>query len=375
MSIKYMGSKRVMLMNGLGLTLVEQAAHAQRVVDLFAGSGAVAWYAAQTTDRPVHAYDLQHYSAVLSRAVIGRIRRIEPGGLVDRWLRPTRKEIRRSRLWRESDTSRVTATRVRAARRRCQEDPGSGIVWRAYGGHYFAPRQALALDYALRHLPEREPHRSVCHAAVIAAAGYCAAAPGHTAQPFQPTSTALRYIADNWARDPIAKMESWLTDVAPRHATELGEAGVADAIVKAAELRSTDLVIVDPPYSAVQYSRFYHVLETVAQRTDLEVVGTGRYPPCNARPSSSFSLRTESERAMTKLLDTLAAVGCRVLVTFPAGESSNGLSGSRIAALAKDRFHTSMKTVLGRFSTMGGNNSVRVSRKASAEVILCLAPR
>ena len=375
MSVKYMGSKRVMLMNGFGEAIVEQAGHSDRIVDLFAGSGAVAWYAAQATDRPVHAYDLQQYSAVLSRAVVGRTKRIDARALTKRWLDPTRKAIRRSRLCKGTDCDYLTVAGVYAARQRVAQHQGSGPLWRAYGGHYFSPQQALTLDFALRYLPERDPHRSVCHAAVIAAAAYCAAAPGHTAQPFQPTSTALRYIAESWARDPLGRIEAWLADVAGRHATQRGEAGVADALTMTRELQPSDLVIVDPPYSAVQYSRFYHVLETVASGEDVEVDGVGRYPPAEARPSSAFSRRTQSEVAITELFDGLAEAGCRALVTFPAGESSNGLSGARVFSLAKERFDVSAKTVLGRFSTMGGNNALRASRKPSAELILRLLPR
>jgi hypothetical protein len=373
-SIKYMGSKRVMLTNGFGHTIVEEAKHADRVVDLFSGSAVVAWFAAEATSRPVHAFDLQEYSAVLARAVIGRTRRVEVEKLHKRWLQPIREALNRSPLREEPRQRALSAKAVREARRRCADDRGSGTIWRAYGGHYFAPNQALALDLALSLLPDREPHRSVCRAAVIAAAAYCAAAPGHTAQPFQPTKRALGFIEDSWRRDPLRRMESWLEDVAERHARQRGEAAVADALVQARQLGPGDLAIVDPPYSAVQYSRFYHVLEAVADGRDVEVEGVGRYPPRESRPSSRFSLRMESEAALIELLDSLAEASCRVLLTFPAGSTSNGLSGARLTALAKERFDVSVKTILGRFSTMGGNNESRASRHASAELILTLRP-
>ena len=70
--MKYMGSKRAMLRNGLGEMLLREAKGKSRVVDLFSGSGSVSWFTAQRLDRPVLAVDLQRYSAVLARAVIGR---------------------------------------------------------------------------------------------------------------------------------------------------------------------------------------------------------------------------------------------------------------------------------------------------------------
>lgn len=375
--MKYMGSKRFMLANGFGEAIVEQAARADRVVDLFAGSGAVAWFAAENTGKPVHAYDLQHYSAVLSRAVVSRTKKADPDRLRASWVQSVRRAVRRSRLHRvaAANSSALTPDEVYAARDLCRAEPGRGPIWNAYGGHYFSPMQALTLDLALAHLPERNTDRALCHAAVVVAASYCAAAPGHTAQPFQPTPTALTYVADAWRRDPLRKIEEWLSNMANRHARRVGRARVSDALTQAKHLTPNDLVIVDPPYSAVQYSRFYHVLETVARQECPSVDGVGRYPPPTDRPSSMFSLKTQSERATSQLLGTLADAGSQVLLTFPAGESSNGLSGGRIVQLAQERFQVSAKTVLGRFSTLGGNNAVRASRQASAELILGLTPR
>ena len=45
--MKYMGSKRAMLQNGLGELLGREAADALRFFDLFAGSGAVAIHIAR----------------------------------------------------------------------------------------------------------------------------------------------------------------------------------------------------------------------------------------------------------------------------------------------------------------------------------------
>jgi hypothetical protein len=184
----------------------------------------------------------------------------------------------------------------------------------------------------------------------------------------------MPYIQEIWSRDPFTRLELWLRQMCDRHARTIGFARIGDAIEEAARLTGDELVIVDPPYSAVQYSRFYHVLETVASCERQVVTGAGRYPPPPARPSSRFSLRTESLGAMCELLDSLAENGCRVLITFPAGESSNGLSGARIVELARERFCVSCKTVLGRFSTLGGNNSLRASRQTSAELIVALTP-
>ena len=55
--MKYMGSKRAMLQNGLGDLLDREAAGAHRFVDLFAGSGSVAIHIARKFPIPVLAFD------------------------------------------------------------------------------------------------------------------------------------------------------------------------------------------------------------------------------------------------------------------------------------------------------------------------------
>jgi adenine-specific DNA-methyltransferase len=67
--MKYMGSKRVMLGNGLGEILVQETSGAKRFADLFAGSGSVAWYVAGSFPCRVIANDLQVFSSVLCNAV------------------------------------------------------------------------------------------------------------------------------------------------------------------------------------------------------------------------------------------------------------------------------------------------------------------
>lgn len=80
-----MGSKRAMLRNGLGLLLEKELASADRFVDLFAGSGAVASFAARRFALPVLAVDLQQYSVVLAEAVIGRVAALGARAVWRKW--------------------------------------------------------------------------------------------------------------------------------------------------------------------------------------------------------------------------------------------------------------------------------------------------
>lgn len=379
--VKYMGSKRVMLQNGLGDILASEGRTASRVVDLFCGSGSVSWFAATELRVPVLACDLQRFATTLAGAVIERTRVIEMEDIETRWL--ARAGRVRSRLagWAEARDLDESNLRTEALQRRARELcslPLAGarhLIWQHYGGHYFSPGQALTFDAMRRALPEDREFRTSCLAAMVIAASQCAASPGHTAQPFKATGGAAKYLREAWARDPLLLVRRAAHRICALHAMRPGVAEEADANEVASTLRETDLVFVDPPYSGVQYSRFYHVLETVARGACGPVDGVGRYPPPPERPNSRYSRVGRSRQAMRELLETLAGRGCTVVVTFPEEECSNGLSGEEIENIAGRVFRVEAKTVTSRFSTLGGNRTNRSARKITRELILVLKRR
>lgn len=374
--MKYMGSKLALLENGLSAALLSAIRPGDRFVDLFCGTGRVSWHIAESVSVPVLAVDLQRYGAVLAGAIVGRTHAIDPAELIRKWLRPTMQTIQHEETYiaaLDHDTD-LDARGVIRARHLCAKIAG-GPVWRSYGGHYFSPRQAATFDHLLSRLPSSdEPQSILCRAALVLAASRCAAAPGHTAQPFQPTSGALPYIRSSWEIDPIALTESVLTGIAHRHARVAGQALVADANSVACILRERDVVFVDPPYSSVHYSRFYHVLETVARGSCGPVSGIGRYPPSSERPKSRFSVKTQARGAMLQLLKLLGDNGCRVVLTFPQGDASNGLNGEELVHLAREWFRVDATLVASRFSTLGGNGGNRSSRRRSGELVMTMMP-
>jgi len=70
--MKYMGSKRAMLKNGLGELLLQEAPKANRIFDPFCGSSSVVWFLAEQTDRQIIAGDLQKFSTDLANAMLLR---------------------------------------------------------------------------------------------------------------------------------------------------------------------------------------------------------------------------------------------------------------------------------------------------------------
>lgn len=379
-ALKYMGSKRAMLQNGLGSLLRTESASAARIVDLFCGAASVSWFAATNLGKPVVAVDLQRYAAVLASAVVKRTKSADLDAVLKLWLDKAREKRTKSPMWGRAcalDRQGLnTATWRKHAQDLCAAEypVPLAVVWMCYGGHYFSPTQALSFDAMLQTLPENDELYDLCLAATIIAASHCAASPGHTAQPFKATRTAGPYLREAWQKDPFSYARQALKELCPRHATRRGDAWVADANKAAAQLWKKDLVFVDPPYSAVHYSRFYHVLETIARGQCGGVAGTGRYPPPTERPNSAYSRKDKARSAMQNLLKTLSKRGCTVILTFPRNTCSNGLSGNKIESMAKQHFEVTKRSVTTRFSTLGGHPSNRGARKSSAELMLVLKP-
>lgn len=375
--MKYMGSKRVMLQNGLGELLAREIKNAPRFVDLFAGSGSVAIHVAREFPIPVLAFDLQRYSMILTTAIIGRQNQLVWQPIWEKWLQRANIQFNALQI---PETEKITKVIVVNVREWCNKQTGMPIT-KAYGGHYFSPHQSVWIDALRVTLPSRGPARIVALAALIQAASQCAAAPGHTAQPFQPTYKAKRYIEEAWSKDIVKKTKVIFALLASQFAQRTGLAKVADANQAVLKVQNGDLVFIDPPYSAVHYSRFYHVLETIARGGCGEVTGVGRYPAREFRPRSKYSISSESTDALNDLLKKVASRGATAILTFPDHDCSNGLSGDSVREIAAKHFEVRIQRVASKFSTLGGtgddrgDEAGRSARKNAQELILILKPR
>lgn len=370
-----MGSKRALLRGEVGSQLERAVPGSRRFVDLFSGSAVVSHFAATRFAVPVLAVDLQCYSTVLSNAVLRRTRPARVDRLA-RLVTEGEAAARRSAYWNEAIelSGAGSKAKVLAARELCATTRQRTLVWRLHGGHYFSPVQALVLDCILQRLPDSEAQRSLVLAAVVAAASRCAASPGHTAQPLQPTRTGLESIRQAWSRDAAAETRRELRRLSGMYSKVKGRSITGDALHVAARLRPDDFVFIDPPYSAAQYSRFYHVLETIARGRASGAEGRGRYPPFSERPQSAYSTRSGSKAAIDALLTALERAGCHGVLTFPRYPSSNGLDGEEVVASLRRRFRTDVRLVRMPFSSMGGNGNGRAARFRSSELVVRFRP-
>jgi adenine-specific DNA-methyltransferase len=79
------------------------------------------------------------------------------------------------------------------------------------------------------------------------------------------------------------------------------------------------VVYADPPYTDDQYSRYYHLLDTLILYDYPNVTGAGLYRPL--RFQTPFSVKSKAVRAFENLISSTAALGADMVLSYP----SNGL--------------------------------------------------
>ncbi len=182
------------------------------------------------------------------------------------------------------------------------------LITARYANVYFGVSQAIEIDairVAIETFPQDNPQfRDLCLAALLLAACTCNPGP-HFAQPRKVKSLAtLRDVVERRARSVAWEFEVSLRRLASREplpqplgsvtCTDWREA--LDAFDRATAASGPRTVYLDPPYSKLQYSRYYHVLNVLLANDYPLISGVGRYPPRTDRFSSRFEYQPSVAR-------------------------------------------------------------------------------
>jgi adenine-specific DNA-methyltransferase len=377
--MKYMGAKRVLLERKLGKVIQTEINFHGRFVDLFSGSASVSHYVAQLFPVETISVDLQNYSKYFADSILLRTSASDKLEVIIEWIKKSIKLMKASRTYQKLRRDlpdleiKNLQTFVFRARELCKTSLRAGTIFSAYGGYYFNPYHALFIDYLVKYIPQESEVKSVCMASIIEIASLCIVSPGHTAQPLKPKMANSNYYFSSWSRNFSQLLFLYAEKLLKKYSIKKGEAHVADSLNFVQDnLRENDLVFVDPPYSSEQYSRFYHVYETIATGTKFVPEGTGRYPSQKDRKVSLFSQKSKAKLVTGQLIDRIADSGSSSIWTFPKHNCTNGLSGVEIFETAKHRFRSaSFFEVENAFSTLGGQkDGTRSARRAVVEMIM-----
>jgi adenine-specific DNA-methyltransferase len=126
----------------------------------------------------------------------------------------------------------------------------------------------------------------------------------------------------------------------------------------------TQLVIyADPPYSKAQYSRYYHVLETLVLYDYPEISGKGRYRA--ERFNTDFSRAGAVQEAMDRFINSAAQTGAPLYLSYPRNGLLYAAGGDVLAILKKHYAEAKLAaTVPLAHSTLGaapGKTSIDVT--------------
>lgn len=356
------------------------------VADIFTGSTVIAQSAARA-GYAVTATDALESSAVFARALLG-VGRSGPRRAADSWiaeaLLPRRRDVEEPwlqliaaedeavargdgqalidlsvhlpQIWRPAGTTEGMSEQFRQI---TAAGGGSAVATGClttthYAGTYFGLRQALDIDAIRCSISASLQSEEIGHwehdvllTGLLSAASDCSFSAGkHFAQPHRLrdgkdlTFARRRIVQDRGLSIPTLFAErakvAWEigSDLARQHRAR--RTTLEELRDDHSALESVDVIYADPPYTAQQYSRFYHVLEVLTtyrvpelQRTEGDVT-RGLYP--TGRFKSRFCSRRQAPEAFRDLCALAQRVGANLVLSYSA--STTGHTGNdRIIAL------------------------------------------
>lgn len=251
---------------------------------------------------------------------------------------------------------------------------------------YFSTRQTIELDSLRRAIDELLPAatqlgaewgatspRDSLLARLISVASTVSNSPGHTAQFLRGRTPASQArVARAWSLGVFERFAQAKARVRPRgdelwRRRNLVSHGDALERLRALAPSPDTVVYADPPYTKDQYSRMYHVLETLCLYDYPGSTGLGRMR--DARVSSVFCSVKTASAAFHELLQLSAGRGMRVLVSYP----SSGLLGEgELMRILSEYGNVVLSKVPLGHSTLGGRRGH--GRVAAVEGLYSVTP-
>lgn len=150
----------------------------------------------------------------------------------------------------------------------------------------------------------------------------CSTTTGHFAQFLCPNENNFNYYLKQrrrsiWLEWMIAINNTNITDnFHYKKANKVFNEDANNLLIKMRRHKNhPDIIYADPPYTTDQYSRYYHVYETLIKYNYPPSIGVGRYPPDRFR--SKFSLKTEVLSEITDLAHGIKKLGSQFILSYP----------------------------------------------------------
>lgn len=338
--ISYMGTKHEL---APAVRAVINECQPGMLLDAFAGMGAVAESLAG--DRQVWTNDIQHFAHLASACRLadqhGPLGARKLAGLARQLFDENCRRLREQnvealRLGRKVVRAdgytgfRIPFERARALTPRHEQ--AYGCFTKLYSHGYFSLEQCTEIDsirYALDALRGRGEITFEQFDWALLALGRAtlrvANTTGHFAQYLTPGAANFNRVRKQFRRSVWKEWMGSVGSVQPVGTAAWRKENLATRSDSTTLLRDprysrlARVVYCDPPYTDDQYSRYYHVWETLVLYDYPSTTGQGRYRP--GRFTTDFSLASKVESAFLQLIQDVSAVGADLVLSYP----SNGL--------------------------------------------------
>ena len=393
--IQYLGSK-LKLLTSID-TLVEQVTKGDRFCDLFSGSGVVSSYMANKYS--VTACDIQGYSAILTSSLLHKSTLDHEGMaafldevsdtfmltdkniislieyedfLLDKALNGDIKLLVNFSTCASLYTTKVNSAQIDNKDAKLQSLISNVISLEGieafqtlylYGGVYFSYRQALIIDLIRQSADKlkNEDDRSIVISSLLSACSEIVNTVGKQfAQPMKLTNAKgeikklqLSRTIQNKSFDVAEKTNKAFTNFlsAQQHITKANthEVICRDVFDFLKDYdKEVDCFYADPPYTTDHYSRFYHVLETIAlydapslsfmNKKGVRVIMNGLYRI--GRHQSEFCVPSSAMNAFDKLFAGCSKFKAPLIVSYSPFDADNNersrlLSEEKIEQIAR----------------------------------------
>lgn len=393
--IRYMGNK--VALAGDVADLLEDVAPGAPLVDLFAGMCSIAG-AVSRSGRQVWVNDVQQYAQLVGHCLLASrerppsrddaMRALVPGyrdnlaKLKARFgeeLRNERRILARTaardyrlaqETWLHAGNDADIADEVASLRTRHRGPHRLATLSFAWG--YFGLQQSVeidsvraAIDKALEHGAITQDAAAWYRLALLQVCSRAASAPGHFAQYLNgKTDAGLGRIVASRRRSIWEGMLQDLEGLTPYGTRRwrgrnrvLGEDALAIwPTLDRARLPRPAIFYADPPYSKEQYSRFYHVLETLERYDYPESQGAGRYRP--DRFVTPLSQKAGVLESCRQLFCEIAAREGTLVLSYPSSGLLTAGLGIDVASLLSEHFTDVREAIAqpSRHSTLGSRH-------------------
>lgn len=268
------------------------------------------------------------------------------------------------------------------------------ICTRYYAGVYFSFEQAALIDAvcvtARERIPQRNPLLSV---ALILASELVSSVGKQFAQPIRPARRdgsvkphAVRQLVANRLVNPLPVLEKSVSRLlsAGSESTRKGVATVIRSDFR--ELLARDItpsaIYADPPYTRDHYSRFYHVLETLALGDEPQItksnlnggIALSRAVYRADRHQSPFSIKSQASEAFKLLISRSADLDSSLIISYSPIENANShpraVSINKIVEIGSQYFSNIQIQSLGEFRHSKLNKKALHKEASSAGELL-----